>query len=1035
MRVAVLGLVQLLHGGHSVALTRSERTLLAGIAVHGDRPASASALAEWIWADGFHASPRNRVQGLVSGVRRKAGPAPVVLTEHGGYRLAPQVGCDLADWQRLRSQAAAADDPAVRATRIREAVGLFSGTPFDGCHDSPAVALQRRHLEEQHLEALGERIDTDIAAGHIDGLISELTLLAEAHPFHETFTAQLMHLLALGGRQAEALEVYRAAYRRLDEELGVRPGPRLEQTHTRVLRGEPGTPTTPGAPTATGPRPTTYADDSKPATPQEAGPAPRLTAPSPRTVPRSVAELVGRDTELRQILDEAGGERSRPAVVSITGLGGVGKSSLAIEAAHRLRDRFPDGSLYLRLDSETGRKGVQSVLELFLGLLGVGTESIPPGPDARSAMFRSVLDERRVLVVLDGIPDGFDPSDLLPARPTSMAILTSRRPVRGAEPTLPVRLKTLDADASVALLGSVLTPERAAADADDLQALARICGGLPLLLRLLGQRLALRPDLRPGQAAATLAEDIAEEGERDDGDRTLRASLGFAEAPLPEATRTVLHEVAALPFPKLSRWVYAALAGSPAVGDRALDQLVDASFVDPVLHEGCDPQYQLHDLVRRYACRAAAQVRTSFSASTSVAAVAERFLDLTTSHAAAFPGQLLPLPLDREGVSPEPGGTATQPSAEDALRFFRTEHHNLLVCARQAAPAHPDVAWRLLALTGNYAQGALEPGLWVSVADEVRRALTHPGQDRDRGLAHLDLVESLLRHEAADSAASVPLATRARRAMLLHRDLPGALAAAVVLGRAHRARGERAEAEEALGWATRSCVDDTPATTVGYVHLAWGSLLDDYDALRPARDHLQRALACFEGTQDWSGTATSQFALARVQRRLGEYAAGLLLADAAIEGFTRLGDDNGHTAALDTRADLLVFMGEPQQARPDAELAVRRAAQRRDTFMLHRAQRTLGRALAGLGQLSAAEQALGESAAGFDALDRPLSLAATLRDTGRILQLQGRVLDARQVFLRERSCLVRAGVDDLTEIDELIARLDARSSGGRSATG
>ncbi|HEY7718847.1 MAG TPA: BTAD domain-containing putative transcriptional regulator [Pedococcus sp.] len=1071
-RVALLGPVRLVAGADPVHLTPSERTLLAGIALREGRPVSADALVEWVWGDSSHASPRNRVQALVSGLRRKVGgPTPLVVTEGTGYRLAADVGCDHSEWVRLRVEVAALPHGDARRRELLHRAGdLVDGLPLEGCIDSPAVAVHRQHLEEQRLELIGERVDADIAAGSYEGLVAELTTLTRAHPFHETFMAQLVEVLALTGRQADALQAYRDAYSRLDEELGVAPGARLDRVHQRVLRGElsPGArsappsagPATsraparqdgaPGEPTARAPLdqhggPETHTDPGMPGAPGlpavptgAAGRAVRPSPlPSPRTVPRSLTELVGRDAELAEIDREAERATRRPAVVSITGLGGVGKSSLAIEAAHLLRDRFPDGSLYLDCGSQTGQAGPGSVLELFLRLLGVAAEAIPAGVDARAGLFRSVLDDRRVLIVLDDVPDGFDVSDLLPARPTSMAILTSRRSVADAFPTCQIRLRSLAADDSLELLGRLLGGQRVGADASDVAALVGSCGGLPLLLKLVAQRLARRPDVPLGQAARALAEEITGRSEAAEDNRALQTALGLAEAPLPDSVRRLLHDVSALSLPRTSRWVFAALAGSEAQGDLALDQLVDASFVDPVLVEGRHPQYQIHDLVRQHARHSAAtEQRSSFAASEAVAAVSSEFLRLTRAYAAALPMQLLPPPPDEQGrpagAVADHGSGVGDVTPEQALRFFATEHENLLICARDTARSHPGTAWRLLALSGGHAVGGHEPGMWTTAADEVRRALPAHGRDGERGLVHLDLVEALLRHEAADSAASVPLAARARRSLHLDGDLPAALAAAVVLGRAHRARGERAAAEEALGWAARSCRADTPATTRGYIALAWGSLEDDYDRLHTARDHLTEAHRQFAGTLDWSGLATSQFALARVLRRLGQYAEGLPLCESALELVDRIGDQNGRTAVLDTRADLLVHMGHHQAALGDAREALDRATLRRDGFMRHRAQRTLGRALAGLGRLSEAEDLMRGSAAGFDQLGRPLSLAATLRDLGRVLQLQGRPQEAREVFLRERDCLVESGVDDLSEIDGLIARLDARH-GGRPA--
>jgi tetratricopeptide (TPR) repeat protein len=515
--------------------------------------------------------------------------------------------------------------------------------------------------------------------------------------------------------------------------------------------------------------------------------------------------------------------------------------------------------------------------------------------------------------------------------------------------------------------------------------------------------------------------------------RALDAGLGLAGAQLPAAVREVLGGLAQLPFPRVSPWVFGVVAGSPTDGDDALDLLQDASLVEPVLREDRDVQFQLHDLVRLHARRTAAGAAGSPPVAARVEPVAARLLDLALDHAHAFPSRLLPPPPDAAGLRPSTRRADVAP--EEALRFFATEQDTILACARHTAPTQPATAWRLLATMGNLVQGVLEPGLWLDVADVVRTELGDATADGRRGLACLDLVAALLRHEAADSAAAIPLATRARRSLMLEGDALGALTCAIVLGRAHRAAGRGTEAEEALSWADRSCTPQTPALTRGYIELAWGSLYDDYDRLRPARDKLRTALSHLDGTDDWAGRATAQFALARVHRRLGEYDRGLPLCEQAMDLFRRLGDANGATAVLDTRADLLVHMGDPGSALPPARDAVARASLHHDSFMLHRAQRTLGRALAGVGALPEAEEHLWSSARGFESLQRPLSLAATLRDIGRLLQLQGRVDEARDIFLRERGWLILAGVDDLAEIDGLIARLDARhlGAGGRDA--
>ncbi|MCO7240566.1 BTAD domain-containing putative transcriptional regulator, partial [Aeromicrobium sp. CnD17-E] len=441
--LTVLAGVTLQCDGAPVALSSLERALLAGLAVGAG--SSSDTLVRWLYDDAPPTSARNRVQALVSGLRRKC-DAPLVRTAADGYLLDDDVTTDVGRLRACRDRARA------RAQRsevgclddFRAALDLVPEEVLLDVRPTSAVELERTRLAAERLGLWEEHVAAAVALGRADTVVADLALLTALHPFHEGLLAHSVLALASVGRREQALRVYREAFERLDVELGVEPSDLLRSAHARVLEG-----------------------DVVPVRASEVTTVPGADAlrrpTAPRTLPRRSPGFVGRTHELEAVLDAARQVDDGPVVVHLTGLPGMGKSTLAVEAGHRLRDRFPDGSLHLDAGRTPTGPDAGAALGTFLRLLGTHPEAVPADVAERAALYRSLLHERRVLVVLDDVgADVAAPAllDLLPASAGSMALVVSRRDLPWLDADVRVPVGSLSASAARELLVRELGTER-----------------------------------------------------------------------------------------------------------------------------------------------------------------------------------------------------------------------------------------------------------------------------------------------------------------------------------------------------------------------------------------------------------------------------------------------------------------------------------------------------------------------------------------------------------------------------------------------
>lgn len=474
MEFRLLGTIEVHTRGRPLKLgRRRERLLLGLLLLSPGRVVSSERLTGLLWDDDPPASAAASLRTHVSRLRSRLAPADGVrlVTRDGGYLVeAPHTAVDAHRFLGLAAGARTAADPAERARLNRAALTLWRGPLLADAASDRVRDLVGAELNEARMACLEQLIDAELElAGHARA-VPEVTALVAEHPLHERFTTQLMIALYRSGRQVEALEAYTRLRDRLAGELGLDPSPRVEDLHTAILRHDP---------------------DLSPPVSADVHP--------PRQLPAALPAFAGRRPELAELdrhLKE-GAEGHAVAVTAVLGRAGIGKTALAVQWSHRVADGFPGGQLYLDLrGSEPAPVDAGDALDGLLRALGVTPELIPPGLDARAALYRTRLADNRVLVVLDDARDSAQVRPLLPGAAGCMAVVTSRNALTGlvAEGARPLRLDVLAAAEARELLAQRLGSGRLAAEPAAVDAIVARSGRLPLALAETAALAATRPD-------------------------------------------------------------------------------------------------------------------------------------------------------------------------------------------------------------------------------------------------------------------------------------------------------------------------------------------------------------------------------------------------------------------------------------------------------------------------------------------------------------------------------------------------------------
>ncbi|SDH52980.1 DNA-binding transcriptional activator of the SARP family [Lentzea fradiae] len=594
MAYAILGEFEIRHENRSLELPRGHAlTLFAVLLLNANRRMTKADLMRCVW--GRSDVKEDQLPKHIGTIREfldKIGRKGDLVTHHRfGYEIqVAEEDLDLLTFERFVRQAASArseqrtDD---EVSSLWAALGMWRGP-----HSMPNVRTQefRGHLEQLELRRQRAAIrlfDLEIARGRYEHLVSEASMLTEQYPMSTKLHEQLLVVLYRSGHLREATVAYERHVAMLGEEMGAAPTPALRDLHYAIVREDDEA--IASVETAIAHRAGVEKRDAKTG----------VTA-VPRQLPPDSVDFVGREDLVAEVTWLLGREQANSApVVVITGQGGIGKSSFALRTAHLLASRYPHGQLFARLSDARGRPmDTGEIVAQFLRAFEV--IAVPESTAERISTFRTLLSDRRVLLVLDDAHSGAQIRDLIPAGSGCGVLVTSRRrlpDVPGAHHVAPLSPLS-PAQATELFLtivrsaGITLRNETTAVDQ-----VVSLCGGLPLALRIAA---ALRVHDHP-RPTSELVRRLSEQGPDAFayGELNLARTIGAGVNQLDEDSRRLFFGLGLLPLPTFGHWTAAALQDHlGADPGAALSRLAASAMVDVMEVE---VRYRFHDLTRSYA--------------------------------------------------------------------------------------------------------------------------------------------------------------------------------------------------------------------------------------------------------------------------------------------------------------------------------------------------------------------------------------------------------------------------------------------------
>ncbi|MEU6715990.1 BTAD domain-containing putative transcriptional regulator [Nonomuraea sp. NPDC046802] len=907
-----------------------QRTVLAMLLARAGHVVPIQSLVAEVW-DGR--PPRSAVANLrtyLMQLRKQMPPmadqaVERLVTSDAGYllRVEPEE-FDLFQFEVLSArgrQALARRDLSAALEAHTRALELWQATAAEDVPLGPTLREVVARLTDQYLSVVEEHAEIQLALGGHAMATHRLREVIGQFPLRERLHGQLMMALYQAGDVAGALDAFGAARRVLADELGIDPGPDLIRLHQSMLRR-----------------------DATLLSRQEPG-------PRPRQLPREPTVFVGRSAELARI-DSVLSAGVGPPVLALHGPGGVGKSTLALKAAHGAAERYPDGHLYVDLQGSTPSLSPLSsteVLGRFLRALGVPPGEIPAVPAEAVALYQSSLADRCVLVVLDNAVSAAQVAPLLPAGGGCAALITSRTALTTLD-AVPITVDLLDEEQSIRMLASLAGQARVAAEAEAAAEIARWCCGHPLALRIAGARLGGRPDWSLARFNERLSVRQARLDELQAADLRLRSCFEVGYETLTSAARAVFRLFGVLEVPEVGVELVAALIDADlGAAEATLDELVEARLIEPV-GEG---RFRTHDLLRLFAGELAAAHDSPEDRALAVRRALGWYLDLCHQ----MRDLLQPHLRTGDGSGRSHGLVLRDPAA--AVRWLDVELRCLVAAAVQAANGEPDVARFVTELIPLVNSMAMKGGYWRELETIARLAIDVARRDGDKdaeasALVKLGLLEWRAgRVEAADGML--------REALELRRALGDREAEGMALhnlGWLSMRTGELGAALVHISAGLRM-LKAHGSKRVGLVGHNLGEVLLQLGRHAEAADRLERCLAVRRADRDLYGESITLAALGRAYCLLDQRNKALAVLEEALTRCEQTGNREDEWEVLLSRSEMWLRLGAFASAEDDLVRALELAVQIGDAYGRAACARQLARVRAASGDPRAEQDARG----------------------------------------------------------------------------